>query len=160
MVGTILIAVLVALAAGMVAREWTLVRLSQRTAAEATLRAALLDSEIARYRLLPLALRDDRDVVAALDGRVAAVDALNRKLETLARTTGAPVIYVIGRNGVAIAASNWRAPTSFVGTDYRFRRYVRDASRTGAAGQFARNRQWARGPVSIAEVRGRGGSSS
>ena len=138
MVGTVLLAVFAAIVAGWVARERTLTQLSQRTAAEATLRAALLDSEIARYRLLPLALRDDRDVVAALEGQVAAAAALNRKLEALAQTTGAPVIYVIGTSGTAIAASNWRTPTSFVGRDYRFRRYVRDARRMGAAEQFAR----------------------
>jgi two-component system C4-dicarboxylate transport sensor histidine kinase DctB len=101
------------------------------------MRQALITSEIARFRLLPIALADDRDVAAALDGSQSARDALNRKLEALVTATGAPIIYVIGPDGKAIAASNWRSPQSFVGTDYGKRRYVRDAQALGAASHFA-----------------------
>lgn len=104
---------------------------------DARLRQALLDSEAARFRLLPLALADDRDVLAAMDGRPAAVRALDRKLEGLAKATGAAVIYAIGPAGRAIAASNWRGPVSFVGNDYRFRGYYRGAVANGRAEQFA-----------------------
>ncbi len=104
---------------------------------DARLRQVLLASEIARFRLLPLALADDRDVVAAVQGGDAARRALNRKLAALAASTSASVIYVVGREGVAIAASNWSGPGSFVGRDYAFRRYYRDAVRTGAGTQFA-----------------------
>ncbi|WP_294319629.1 ATP-binding protein [uncultured Sphingomonas sp.] len=104
---------------------------------DARLRQVLLASEIARFRLLPLALADDRDVVAAVQGGDAARRALNRKLAALATSTSASVIYVVGREGVAIAASNWAGPGSFVGRDYAFRRYYRDAVRTGAGTQFA-----------------------
>lgn len=105
--------------------------------ADARLRQVLLASEIARFRLMPLALSDDRDVVAAIRGGGDAVHALNRKLDALADSTGASVIYVIGRDGLAIAASNAGEPRSFVGNDYRFRRYYRDAMRRGHATQFA-----------------------
>jgi len=101
------------------------------------MRQALITSEIARFRLLPIALADDRDVAAALNGSLSARDALNRKLEALVTATGAPIIYVIGQDGQAIAASNWRSPQSFVGTDYSKRRYVRDALAFGAASHFA-----------------------
>ncbi|MGW8190747.1 sensor histidine kinase [Sphingomonas hankookensis] len=104
---------------------------------DARLRQVLLTSEIARFRLLPLALSDDRDVVAAVRGGDAARRALDRKLAALAQSTSASVIYVIGRDGLAIAASNWDDPQSFVGNDYNFRRYYRDAVRTGAGTQFA-----------------------
>jgi two-component system, NtrC family, C4-dicarboxylate transport sensor histidine kinase DctB len=104
---------------------------------EAQIRAALLDSEIARYRLVPLALRDDGDVIAILDGAAGTPDQLNRKFEQLARTMGASAVYLISPQGRAVASSNWRSPQSFVGNDYRFRRYFRDALRTGAAAQFA-----------------------
>lgn len=48
---------------------------------------------------------------------------MNRKLEGLAAGTQAAVIYVIGTQGIALSASNWREPDSFVGNDYRFRAY-------------------------------------
>ncbi len=111
--------------------------LTAATVGDARLRQALLASEVARFRLLPLALADDRDVIAALTGSFAARRTLDRKLEALRRDTGAAVIYFVGRKGLAIAASNWREPRSFVGNDYRFRRYYRDALRTGAGEQFA-----------------------
>ncbi|KQN23686.1 sensor histidine kinase [Sphingomonas sp. Leaf32] len=104
---------------------------------DARLRQVLLTSEIARFRLLPLALADDRDVAAAVRGGDVARRALDRKLTALARSTSASVIYVVGRDGLAIAASNWAEPQSFVGKSYAFRRYYRDAVRTGAGTQFA-----------------------
>ena len=67
----------------------------------------------------------------------AALDQLNHKLEGLATGTQAAVIYVIGRHGVAVAASNWREPGSFVGNDYRFREYYQKAISSGKAEHFA-----------------------
>jgi two-component system C4-dicarboxylate transport sensor histidine kinase DctB len=132
---TALIGVAAALAAGWIAGVRTRQGLAATAATGAQLRATLLDSEIARYRLLPLALGDDRDVTAALAG--GAVTPLNQKLESLARTTGAAAIYLIAPNGITLASSNWRTPRSFVGSDYRFRRYFRDANSRGEASQFA-----------------------
>jgi two-component system C4-dicarboxylate transport sensor histidine kinase DctB len=107
------------------------------TLTDARLRKALLDSEVARFRLLPLALADDRDVLAAMAKRVGAARALDVKLERLARATGAAAIYAVAPGGRAIAASNWRGPVSFVGNDYAFRGYYRDALARGRAEQFA-----------------------
>lgn len=114
--------------------------LAQETATARTdiqLRAALIASEMARFRLLPMALVDDRDVVAAVNGDARARAALSRKLEGLVAVTGARTIYVVGKDGKAIAASNWRSPQSFVGSDYSTRRYVRDALANGGASHFA-----------------------
>lgn len=130
-----LIGVALALATGWISGTRTRESLIAGATTGAQLRAALLDSEIARFRLLPLALADDRDVVATLQGTAAR--PLNEKLERLAGTTGAAAIYLIGPNGRTLAASNWRSPQSFVGSDYRFRRYFREALRTGEARQFA-----------------------
>jgi len=106
-------------------------------AADARLRQALLDSEIARFRLLPQTLADDRDVIAAADGEPGADRRLDAKLEAFAQQIGASAIYLVGEDGFAISASNWRRPDSFVGRDYRFRRYYRDARRHGDGAQFA-----------------------
>ncbi|SEM98934.1 two-component system, NtrC family, C4-dicarboxylate transport sensor histidine kinase DctB [Sphingomonas gellani] len=131
----LLLALLVGYGAGQITWDRARQALSRSLVTDARLRASLLNSEIARFRLVPLTLSDDRDVVATLSGSAPAT--LNRKLEMLARTTGASVIYVVDRSGRAVAASNWRTSSSFVGSDYAFRRYVRDAQRFGAAAQFA-----------------------
>lgn len=127
-----------AFVAGEVAGYRARTTVAEATSTDARLRAALFDSEVARFRLMPLALQDDSDVAATLADRPGALDKLNRKLEALAHDTGASVIYLIDRNGIAIAASNWRRPDSFVGGDYRFRNYFQAARRDGSAMQFAR----------------------
>lgn len=138
LIAVALAAGLAAFVAGWVTRGRVRAGLADTVMADARLRAALLDSELARYRLMPLALADDRDVVAALQGKAGAVPVLDAKLEALAASTGASVIYVVDGRGRGIAASNWRTPTSFVGNDYAFRRYVREAVDRGSAAQFAR----------------------
>jgi two-component system C4-dicarboxylate transport sensor histidine kinase DctB len=75
--------------------------------------------------------------VAAVEGAPGADRILDAKLEALASRVGAAVIYVIRSDGIAIAASNWRASTSFVGRAYGFRRYYSDAVRFGAGEQFS-----------------------
>ncbi len=137
LVAGLILAVLAAAIAAHLAERRTLDTLREQARTDARLRAALLDSELARIRLLPLALTDDTDVIAAVSGRPEAVAALNRKLERLARATGAPVIYVVAASGRAIAASNWRSPRSFVGIDYGFRPYYRKARQHGEGSQYA-----------------------
>ncbi|MGN7931659.1 sensor histidine kinase [Sphingopyxis sp. 22461] len=100
--------------------------------------ASLLESELQKFRLLPRVLTEFPDVRAALaDKSDAASRRLDRELEQLAARTDATVIYVIDAGGTTIAASNWRAPTSFVGENYRFRPYFQGAMRSGEAELFA-----------------------
>lgn len=98
---------------------------------------ALLASELQKFRLLPLVLIEYPDVAAALSGAAGARESVNRTLELLAARTDAADIYAIAPDGVTVAASNWRRATSFVGQNYGFRPYFRDAMRTGAAELFA-----------------------
>ncbi|MGH6614996.1 sensor histidine kinase [Sphingomonas sp.] len=104
----------------------------------ASAQAGLLASELQKFRLLPVVLIDYPDVVAVLDGGDAAAQArLNGTLELLAGRTDAQAIYVIDARGRTLAASNARLPTSFVGQNYTFRPYFRDAMRTGGSELFA-----------------------
>lgn len=134
---TLVLAGLAAWAAASVAGRQAARGVAAQTATEAQLRGALLDSEVARFRLVPLALSDDRDVLAALAAEPGARERLNRKLAALAQATGAAALYLVGPKGRALAASNWAGARSFVGRDYRFRRYYREARFRGEASQFA-----------------------
>ncbi|MDJ0275871.1 ATP-binding protein [Sphingomonas sp. 2R-10] len=135
--GALLLSVTVAAIVARIAERRARAELVASMESDARLRQVLLASEVARFRLLPLALADDRDVVAAMRGEAGATAALDRKFEALARTTGASVIYLVGTDGRAIAASNWAGPQSFVGNDYGFRRYYNDAVANGSGTQFA-----------------------
>lgn len=98
---------------------------------------ALLASELQKFRLLPLVLVEYPDVAAALTHDAVARDRLNATLELLADRTDAADIYVIAPDGTTVASSNAREPTSFVGQNYGFRPYFRDAMERGSAELFA-----------------------
>ena len=100
--------------------------------------AGLLASELQKFRLLPIVLTEYPDVRSVLEqADPATAERLNGKLELLADRTDAAAIYVIDRDGRTLAASNWRLPASFVGQNYGFRPYFREALASGAAEMFA-----------------------
>jgi len=99
---------------------------------------ALLSSELQKFRLLPLVLVEYPDVAATLADRSdAAQSRLDRTLEQLVQRTDAAAIYVVDASGMTRAASNWNSPASFVGQNYGFRPYFRDAMAKGASEFFA-----------------------
>nr|WP_298098208.1 ATP-binding protein [uncultured Shinella sp.] len=125
-------------AAGVYGRATALSALEDQGQTDANLKVALLRAVLERPRALPFLLSRDRDVVDALTGAVPAKrEFLDRKLEELVTGTSAAVIYVIDAKGVAVSASNWQEPTSFVGSDYSFRAYFTRAIKDGTAEHFA-----------------------
>ncbi|MQX69715.1 sensor histidine kinase [Sinorhizobium meliloti] len=134
---------LVLLAAGLLlardyGRSQALAGLAGQSRIDASLKASLLRVVVERQRALPLVLADDAAIRGALlSPDRPSLDRINRKLEALATSAEAAVIYLIDRSGVAVAASNWQEPTSFVGNDYAFRDYFRLAVRDGMAEHFA-----------------------
>ncbi|AYG69592.1 MULTISPECIES: sensor histidine kinase [unclassified Rhizobium] len=112
--------------------------LQRQAHTDANLKVALLRAVLERPRALPLLLADDQQVREALTGRrIDDIVALDRKLENLVSGTSASVLYVIGKDGVTMASSNWREPLSFVGNDYSFRDYFSKAMEAGTAEHFA-----------------------
>jgi two-component system C4-dicarboxylate transport sensor histidine kinase DctB len=127
-----------AYAAGEAARRNASIALARQSDNAAALHAAVLRSELEKYRSLPPAMATDADVARLLTSpNASSFVALNQRLEALAAQTRASAIYVIGADGVTRAASNWRQPVSFVGADYGFRPYFIKAMREGAAEFFA-----------------------
>jgi two-component system, NtrC family, C4-dicarboxylate transport sensor histidine kinase DctB len=124
--------------AGEYGREGAAETLRTQATGSVTLDIAVLRSELEKQRALPFVLSRDPDVLAALLTPDAThVAAMNAKLETLNRGTRSAVIYLIDHTGTAIASSNWHEPTSFVGTNYRFRPYFTQAVSDGLTEHFA-----------------------
>ncbi len=119
------------------AAQRTLADESAQLERQLALHARAIQQSIDRYRTLIRVLALDEELRAALtqamDARLR--DRLNRRLEEANGVTTASTLTLIGRNGIALAASNWREPSSNVGADYHFRPYVREALSTGS-GQF------------------------
>ena len=104
---------------------------------EAAILATGLSSELDKFSLLPLALAEDPQVAALVRGDHGVANALDRRLAALASQSDAAAIYVMDRSGLTLAASNWDLPASFVGSNYAFRTYFKQAMASGSATEFA-----------------------
>ncbi|QEY65891.1 sensor histidine kinase [Metapseudomonas lalkuanensis] len=104
-----------------------------------TLYAGSLRTLIDRFRALPAVLALDPELRGTLGGPVdnAAQHMLNLKLEQMNRAAGSTTLELLDREGLAVAASNWRLPTSFVGHNYGFRPYFVEARRLGSGRFYA-----------------------
>lgn len=114
--------------------------LSQEKAAardDAEILAAGLRSELDKVSLLPIALAGDLQVREFLEGDPSQTGDLDIRLANLAKQSGSAAIYVMDKSGLTRAASNWNQPTSFIGSNYSFRQYFRDALTQGTSTEFA-----------------------
>lgn len=130
-------AVLCALWAEQHMKMRTVLGLAEQGAGQLKLYASSLSNLIDRYRVMPLVLSLDPELKEALAAPLTSEvqHRLNLKLERLNEITHSSTLEVMNREGVAIAASNWRLPTSYVGHNYQFRPYFRQARAQGS-GQF------------------------
>ncbi len=95
--------------------------------------ALALDATLARHESLPALLALDPSLAALLrepdnPHRMAAANAY---LEAAQQGAAVAVTFLIDAQGKTLAASNWRLPRSFVGHNYGFRPYFRDALQDG-----------------------------
>ncbi|WP_239543969.1 ATP-binding protein [Marinomonas foliarum] len=90
--------------------------------------ASVLESAIAKYQHMPTLLASNDRVSKALrDGFESDINQLNRELEQINRITEASDSYILDTDGLTIAASNYREDASFVGRNFAFRPYFKDA---------------------------------
>lgn len=131
--GAVLAATLAIRHAERQALEEDAARASQQLALYATSLHTLID----RYRALPAVLALDPQLRSALTGTVDAEEqaALNLKLEKINGAARSSTLELLDRNGLAVAASNWRLPSSYVGHNYGFRPYF-SQTRTQGSGRF------------------------
>lgn len=125
------------LAVGWFTWERALLAESENFQRQLQARAQGLTQRVDRFRTLPEVLSLDSELREALQRPLSArdVDYLNRKLERATGASRASTLSLINLDGIAIAASNWRAPRNNVGENYSFRPYVKDALAHGS-GRF------------------------
>ncbi|WP_116086278.1 ATP-binding protein [Tropicimonas sp. IMCC34011] len=88
-----------------------------------------IETWFARYSALaPIYARDPR-VIAAMEQSRAPGDlrALNLELEAWNRLAGSSDTYVMAPDGTTLAASNWNGEVSFVGRNFAYRPYFKNA---------------------------------
>lgn len=139
----LLIAAWLAVAALLCALAWqfSLQRAGAALAAKAERHAAALAADLGqaleKYETLPFVISLQAEVLQGLQQPhdVARIQALNQYLAEVQQRAQVAAAYVIDHDGQTLAASNWREPQTFVGNNYAFRPYARDAL-SGAVGRF------------------------
>ncbi len=117
------------------ARDLSLVGQERLSLYQGTLRSAL-----EKHRYLPFVLSRDegiKNLLSVEDGREGVVTSVNRVLSATNQKAESDVLYVLNSEGTTLAASNWMEERSFVGHNYAFRPYYKDAIEGREAGFFA-----------------------
>jgi two-component system C4-dicarboxylate transport sensor histidine kinase DctB len=111
----------------------------QKNLGAAQLQIAALDLEsiLQKFEALPFALGFQSDVRQVLQhpADALAVDRLNRAFKIIQQQSRAVNIFMLDAKGLTLASSNWDDAFSFVGRDFGFRPYFREAIQ-GRAGRF------------------------
>jgi two-component system C4-dicarboxylate transport sensor histidine kinase DctB len=118
---------------------WNLRQLEEHSVNRLDLIATTIEATLARFRYLPDVVARSREIEALFAyGRSAdTIDTANTFLDRIATASKSNTLFVIGRDGTTIAASNYRMPTSFVGQNYAFRSYFTDAIRNKSGRLYA-----------------------
>lgn len=99
-----------------------------------TLYEMTLESELQKYEYLPY-LISENGLVSTFLTRGGDVLPINKLLHRVNNIAGSSVVYVIGTDGIVLAASNWDKTNTFTGLDLSFRPYFKDAMQ-GRQGKF------------------------
>lgn len=96
---------------------------------------ASLRSHIDKYAYLPFILTSDKNVhdLLAHPTDKSLQKTVNIYLEKVNEQSKARTIYLLDKNGVSIASSNWNTAESFIGNRYVHRPYFQDAIQRGKA---------------------------
>ncbi len=131
--GIIALAVVLAWAGYKFAEKFYIASETEASARRALPYLTSLISVMERYQNLPPILSEDVEVIRAAAGEPSS--AINKRLARFAAITRAEAVYLMDRSGKTIAASNWDNPKTFLGHNYGFRPYFKDAL-SGGSGEF------------------------
>ena len=102
----------------------------------AELYAASIGGALNKYEFLPLAVAQSDAVAQLLEQPTPAkVAQINAYLIDINRRAGAFAVYVLDEKGTTLASSNWQDRSSYVGVNYGFRPYFKNAI-AGGIGRF------------------------
>ena len=120
-------------------KEDSLLELSVQGRSQLNLYVTHLKGQLEKYKFLPELLSTNKRLVDLLQkpGDSERAEALNRYLETVNSIAGASDTYLMDRDGLTIAASNWQSERPFVGRNFSYRPYFRQAIQGGLGRYFA-----------------------
>ncbi|MEN9901941.1 MAG: hypothetical protein RL651_605 [Pseudomonadota bacterium] len=92
-----------------------------------------INATLSKYEELPQAIAKDARIHAALGAKSqpAQTGAANYYLAEINQILGTDTIYIMNRDGLTLASSNWDQADSYVGDNYSFRPYFTGAMQSG-----------------------------
>lgn len=110
---------------------------AERSLSVLNLYAANLTEHLDKFDSLPRLVAQDDSVKAALSATRSPADitAANTFLKRFSITVGALDAYILNMQGLTLAASNWDSEITFVGQDFSYRPYFREAA-AGRPGRY------------------------
>ena len=118
-------------------RHYALSSIQERS--EQTLRLVVgnLQGELTKFQNIPQLLANNEHLKEYLNSPKSFADTIkiNIILEIINSNIGALDTYLLNENGLAVAASNWSRPKSFIGRSYHYRPYYLQAIK-GTTGQY------------------------
>jgi two-component system, NtrC family, C4-dicarboxylate transport sensor histidine kinase DctB len=118
------------------ARQWGLETLRQQAQLDNERLAGQLLGELDKYRRLPALIATRSELKQTLLQQFPPY-RLHALLEQYNEILGTDAIYLMTEQGEVISASNWRQKDSFVGDNYHFRPYFRQAMQGKPGSYFA-----------------------
>ena len=96
-----------------------------------------LQGVLEKYQSLPELLAIDKTLVHALSSphEKKRIETLNRYLETINKVSDTLDTYLMNKDGLTIAASNWQENRPFIGRNFSYRPYFKEAMK-GKLGRY------------------------
>lgn len=133
---TVLLLIAIIWRGGDFLKQQRLQTLQQKNSEQLAQLGGVLENAITKYQHMPTLLASNDRVRKALrDGLASDINQLNRELEQINRITEASNSYIIDKHGLTIAASNYSQRDSFVGKNFSFRPYFKQAI-SGRPGRY------------------------
>lgn len=138
---TVAAVALAALSSTWLVGQWTrakaLRELSYSSGHVLSLVTETLRGELAKHQSTPVLLAHNPWVTRVVTGSASPseVQTANVELERLADVTKASDLYLMSTSGLTVAASNWRQPRSFIGENFSYRPYFKEAMK-GRLGRY------------------------
>lgn len=103
---------------------------------ELILNIASLRGKLDKYEFLPEILVNKQNFADVLrEPDTDKIQKINATLKNFKQITDVSDIYLLDRTGTTLAASNWQSPRSFIGQNFNYRPYFKDAIQ-GQLGRF------------------------
>ncbi len=118
-------------------QEQALSELQQSGQRQLNIYVTHLKGQLEKYEFLPELLSTNKPLVELLKrpGDRTRIQALNRYLETINTIANASDTYLMDREGLTIAASNWQSEKPFIGRNFSYRPYFQQAMQ-GRLGRY------------------------